>query len=151
MRIEDLMSRPPVTCHFNDPLNLVAHEMWDHDCGVLLVVNDDGKLIGVITDRDICMAAYTQGRPLDAILANSAMATHVISIRPDEKIADAERLMAKHQIRRLPVVDDDNRPVGVIALNDLARECARSDTDMENLASVLAAICQPRASTQQAA
>jgi len=151
MLVQDLMNQPPITCHVNDPLNLVAHQMWEHDCGALLVVNDEGKLVGMVTDRDICMAAYTQSRSLDAILVNSAMATHVISAHPDQGIAEIEQLMARYQIRRIPVVDDNGKPVGVISLNDLALECARSDTRMEQVATTLAAICQPRTPKQQAA
>lgn len=155
MLVQDLMSKPAITCHVNDVMNLVAHQMWNHDCGAIPVVNDDGKLVGMITDRDICMAAYTQSRALDAILVNSAMATHVISVRPHQTLAEVERLMAQHQLRRIPVVDDDHRPVGMISLNDLALECARPDTRMKlgtlGIASTLAAICQPRTSRHQAA
>lgn len=153
MLAQDLMSHPPVTCHMNDPLKLVAHEMWNHDCGALPVVNDEGKLVGMITDRDICMAAYTQSRSLDELLVNSAMATHVISARPDQSVAEVAQLMAQHQIRRLPVVDGDHKPVGVISLNDLAIEAVRPDTRMKqgtsSVAATLAAICRPRRPKRQ--
>lgn len=155
MFAQDLMSHPPLTCHVNDPLNLPAHEMWNHDCGAILVVNDEGKLAGMITDRDICMAAYTQNRSLDSILVNSAMAMHVISVTPHQTIAEVEELMTHHQIRRIPVVDGDNKPVGLISLTDLALECARPNTQMKlgslGVATTLAAICQPRTPRRRAA
>jgi CBS domain-containing protein len=155
MRAQDLMTSPAITCHVNDPLNSVAKKMWDADIGVLPVVNDDGKLTGMITDRDICMAAYTQGRPLDELLVNSAMAMHAITARPETFSGELEALMAKHQVRRIPIVDADNRPIGIVSLNDLAIECAQPDTRMKNgpakVAHTLAAICQHRAETQQAA
>ena len=155
MRAQDLMSHPAVTCNVNDPLSIAAHLMWEHDCGSLPVVREDGKLAGMITDRDICMAALTQGRRLDEILVNSAMAQHVISARPDQGIDDIEERLAEHQVRRIPVVDADNKPVGVLSMNDLAIECIQPDTRMEHgpakLAHMLAAICRPRTSKRRGA
>jgi CBS domain-containing protein len=148
MRAQDLMSHPAVTCHVNDPLTIPAHLMWDHDCGAIPVVRDDGKLAGMITDRDICMAAFTQGRRLDEILVNAVMAQHVISAQPDQTLDEIEQRMAAHQVRRLPVVDSDHKPVGVISMNDLAIESAQPDTRMKDrpskLVLTLAAICRPR-------
>lgn len=155
MRVQDLMSHPAITCDVNDDLNVPAKLMWDHDCGVILVVRGDGKLEGVITDRDICMAAYTQGRSLDQILVNSVMAKHVVSAHPDQKLGEVERMMAEHQVRRIPVVDEDNRPVGVLSLNDLALESVEPDTRMKDgvskVAHTLAAVCRPRVEEQVAA
>jgi CBS domain-containing protein len=155
MRVQDLMSHPAITCHVNDDLNVPAKLMWDHDCGVILAVRDDGKLAGVITDRDICMAAYTQGRSLDQMLVNSVMAKHVVSAHPDQKLGEVERMMAEHQVRRIPVVDDDNRPIGVLSLNDLALESVEPDTRMKDgvskVAHMLAAVCRRRVDKQVAA
>jgi CBS domain-containing protein len=155
MRVQDLMSHPALTCDVNDDLNVPAKLMWDHDCGVILVVRGDGKLEGVITDRDICMAAYTQGRSLDQILVNSVMAKHVVSAHPDQKLGEVERMMVEHQVRRIPVVDEDNRPVGVLSLNDLALESVEPDTRMKDgvskVAHTLAAVCRPRVEKQVAA
>jgi CBS domain-containing protein len=155
MRAQDLMSHPAVTCDVNDPLSIAAHLMWEHDCGAIPVVRDDGKLAGMITDRDLCMAAFTQGRRLDEILVNAVMARHVISVQPDQPIDEVARLMAEHQVRRLPVVDADLKPVGVISMNDLAIESAQPDTRMKGgpaqIARTLAAICQPRVPRRRAA
>ena len=155
MHVQDLMAHPAITCHVNDSLDDAAQKMWDHDCGVLPVVNDEGKVTGMITDRDICMAALTQGRPLHDVLVNLAMAKHVIAVGPDNTIGDVERLMAQHQIRRLPVLDAANRPLGVISLNDLAIEAVQPDTQMKHgiskVAHTLAAVCQPHAAIQHAA
>lgn len=155
MRVQDLMSHPAITCHVNDDLNVPAKLMWDHDCGVILVVRDDGKLAGLVTDRDICMAAYTQGRSLDQILVNSVMARHVFSAHPDQKLGEVERMMVEHQVRRIPVVDEDNLPVGVLSLNDLALESVEPDTRMKDgvskVAHTLAAVCKPRVEKQIAA
>jgi CBS domain-containing protein len=129
--------------------------MWDYDCGVLPVVNDEGKVTGMITDRDICMAALTQGRPLHELLVNLAMAKHVIAVAPEQTLGDVEQLMTRHQIRRLPVVDAANHPLGVISLNDLAIEAVQPDTRMKHgvskVAHTLATVCQRHVATQHAA
>lgn len=155
MHVQDLMTHPAVTCHVNDGLHDAAQKMWDHDCGVLAVINDEGKVTGMITDRDICMAALTQGRPLHELLVNLAMAKHVIAVGPEQTLAEVEQLMTRHQIRRLPVVDAANRPLGMISLNDLAIEAVHPDTRMKQgmskVAQTLAAVCQPHAVTQHAA
>ena len=155
MRAEDLMTSPAVTCHINDTLNVAARLMWDHDCGAIPVVRDDGKLAGIVTDRDICMAAYTQGRPLSAIPISSVMSEHVVSAHRDDKLGAIEQLMMKHQIRRIPIVDDGDTPIGMLTLNDLAIESARPNTRIKNavskIAQTLAAVCQPRTQRQQRA
>jgi predicted transcriptional regulator len=155
MRAQELMSHPAITCHVNDSLTRAAKLMWDHDCGVLPVVNDDGKLTGMITDRDICMAAFTQGRSLDEILVNSAMAKHVASAHPEQPLAEIEDLMARRQVRRIPIVDATDKPIGIISMNDLALECAQPDTRMKHgdvqITRTLAAICEHRPLGQQAA
>lgn len=147
MRIEELMSKPAITCGQDETLNTAAGLMWDHDCGAMPVVGDDGALVGLLTDRDICMAAYTQGRPLQAIPVSQAMARQVFSCHPDESIGAAESLMAEQRIRRLPVVDGEGRPVGLLSLNDVARDAASSRAGngaQREVARTLAAICQPR-------
>jgi CBS domain-containing protein len=155
MRARDLMTSPTITCHVNDPLAVAAARMWDADIGVVPVVNDDGKLTGVITDRDICMAAFTQGRALDMMLVNSAMARHVISASPDANLTEIEQLMAKHQVHRIPIVDDAGRPIGIVSMNDLAIEIAKPGSAMKHgpskLAHTLAAICKRRAQAPKAA
>jgi CBS domain-containing protein len=148
MRARDVMASPTITCHVNDPLDVAAQKMWDADIGVLTVVNDEGKLTGMITDRDICMAAYTQGRPLGELLVNAAMARHVVSAGPETDIADIEQLMSKHQIRRVPIVDAAGMPVGIVSMNDLVIESVQPDTAMKHgpskVADTLAAICEHR-------
>jgi CBS domain-containing protein len=148
MRAQDLMTDPIVSCHVNDTLHVAAMLMSDHDCGTVAVVRDDGSLAGIVTDRDIAMASYTRGRPLDEMLVNSAMSKHVISARPEQWIEEIEQLMCEHQIRRIPIVDAENRPIGILSLDDLAVESVQPDTEMRNgplkVAHVLAAICEHR-------
>jgi len=126
MGIEMWMSRPVVAVGLDADLGRAVQRMWDHDCGAVVVVDGDGRLAGIVTDRDACMAAYTQGRPLASIPVTTAMARDVASCRPDESAADVMQRLAERQIRRLPVVDAERRPIGVISLADLARATSAS-------------------------
>ncbi len=147
MRIKDVMSQPAVTCPVDATLEVPARLMWEFDCGMVPITGADGRLVGVITDRDICMAALTQGRALSDVPVTTAMAAPVVSCRAEDAIESAERLMRESQVHRVPVVDGDGRPVGVIATNDLARRAARarkSAVDHE-VVQTIAAVCQPRA------
>lgn len=149
--VEQLMVRDVRTCSAGDPLSVPAQIMWDHDCGCVPVVTDDGRLAGMVTDRDVCMAAYTQGAPLSQIQVSMAMARTVYAVKAGDALETAERLMQSRQVRRLPVVDDDGRLQGILSLSDIVRETqrqkalrARSVTP-DRLVTTLAAICQPRA------
>lgn len=147
MHIKDIMSHPVVSCPAASTLDQAARLMWEFDCGIIPVVNDDGRLAGIVTDRDICMAAYTQARPLASIPVSTAMAKQVIAVHSEDLIEQAEGSMRDHQIRRLPVLDTESRPVGMVSMNDLARlagRAKRSTVDRE-LVRTLAAVCQPRA------
>ena len=151
MQVKDIMSKPVVTCSLEDTLDHAARLMWEFDCGVVPVLDDQGHVAGVLTDRDICMAAYTQGKLLSAIPVRVAMASNVIAVHESDLIEQAEALMREHKIRRLPVFDHEDRPVGLLALNDLARLAARSrraGVDRE-LVKTLAALCEPRGATGQ--
>jgi len=126
MRIKDVMNHPVVTCPTGSTLDHAARLMWEFDCGIIPVVNSEGRLAGIVTDRDICMAAYTQGKPLQAISVETAMATDVATAHQGEGIETLEDVMRERRIRRLPVVDDENRPIGMVSLNDLARLAAHT-------------------------
>jgi CBS domain-containing protein len=151
MRIEQIMSQPAITCREDQTLSAAAGLMWDHDCGVVPIVGDGGVVVGMLTDRDICMAAYTQGKPLHAIPVSTAMASRVFSCHPEEPLEAAEALMAEKQVRRVPVVDAEGRPVGVLSLNDLVRraESARGEGTRREIVKTLAGVCQPRSGAVQ--
>jgi CBS domain-containing protein len=121
MRVRDIMSKPVITCAPHDTLADAAGLMWDNECGALPVV-EHGRLVGIITDRDVCMAAYNEGRLLVDIPVQRAMAAELVAkCKPGDTVTHAERLMSAHQVRRLPVVDEDGAAVGLLSLDDLAR------------------------------
>ena len=145
MTVGNLMSTGPVTCRPADTLATAAERMWQRDCGIVAVVDEQQRIVGLVTDRDICMAAWTKARPLADILVGSAMSETVHSVRPSDRVRDAAAVMREHQVRRLPVVENGGRLLGMLSLNDLAREASlRSDgVTTEEVASTLAAIGQP--------
>ena len=126
--------------------------MWDHDCGSIPIVDQDGRLRGIITDRDICMAAYTQGKPIQEIPVGAAMAAHVLVCHVDDSLEMAGQLMREGQVRRIPVIDNDGRPAGIVSLNDVTRAAAdqrRSTVDRE-VVETMAAVGEPRLPTERA-
>jgi len=148
MKVEQIMTRDVSTCRPQDSLSVAARMMWDHDCGCVPVVEGE-SVVGMITDRDVCMAAYTQGRSLGSIPVASAMSKQLHSCRSDESIMVAERTLRLHRVRRLPVVDADGRLVGILSLNDIAREAAREhdpivrEVSPEGFTETFAEICEP--------
>ncbi len=146
MHVRDVMSHPAITCPVDSALDAAARLMWEYDCGVVLVVSDDGRLGGIVTDRDICLAAYMHHKPLHLIPLAKAMVKPVISVHEEDGAESAEQLMRENRIRRLAVVDAAGRPVGVLSLDDLAQlalQEARADRDRE-LVRTLAAVGGPR-------
>lgn len=115
-----LMSQTLYSCSPSDSLNVAAQLMWDHDSGVVPVVEANGKLCGIITDRDICMAAYTQGKLLTSARVGDVMSRPVQTCQPQDSLDRVATIMAGAQVRRLPVVDTDGCPVGIISLSDIA-------------------------------
>ncbi|HET8947457.1 MAG TPA: CBS domain-containing protein [Candidatus Polarisedimenticolia bacterium] len=147
MRIGDIMTRPVAVCRPEDTLEEAARLMWECDCGFVPVVDEQNRVAGTVTDRDICMAAYTKGKALRDLRVAETMAREVFWSREEDDIEQAERMMADKQVRRLPVLDRDHRPVGVVSLGDLARLAARVKSGRggeREVASSLAEISRPR-------
>lgn len=150
MKISQIMNRTVKSCRPDDRLSTAAGSMWDNDIGCLPVVDNDGAVVGVITDRDVCMAAYTQGSPLHVIAVASAMSHIVYSCLDSDSIISAEEVMRSHRVRRLPILDRDGLLTGILSLNDLAIEAERQQTKQarelseREVAVTLAAVCAHR-------
>jgi len=154
MKIEQLMTRPAVSCRIDQTAEEAACVMWEYDCGCVPIVRsgDEGAdvLVGMITDRDICMAAYTQGRRLAEIPLVSAMASDLASCLPEDSVATALGIMETRQLHRLPVVDPEGRLIGIVSLSDLAQEASRErnrpkkEIPTPRIGEVVQAIAMPR-------
>ena len=151
LRAGDLMQRDVRACTPEDALSEPARIMWERDCGCVPVVSSDGsgRVVGMITDRDICMAAYTSGGRISQMRVKDTMATRVHSCRPEDPVSEAEHIMQSAQVRRLPVVDADGHLRGILSLADLAESAAglrapAAAVSAAEVALTLEAICRPR-------
>src|SRR5258708_2351830 len=124
--VGQVMTRGARTCGPDDSLSRAAQVMWEGDCGCVPVVDADGKAIAMITDRDVCVAAFTRDLAPSKMLVSSAASRRLVTIREEDTLETAGSLMSRHQIRRLPVVDSKGRLVGVLSMNDLARHAHSS-------------------------
>lgn len=149
MHVSDVMSCLVATCRPHDTLDRAAQIMWDEDCGCVIVVDDNDRAIGVLTDRDAAFAAWSQGKSLHDIQVGSAMASALVVCSPRESIARVHELLREHQVHRLPVVDDTGALVGVISLADLIQAAERlpatkKKTAAQELHATAATITRPR-------
>jgi CBS domain-containing protein len=149
MQVEHLMTKQVKSCSPEDTLDRAAHLMWEGDCGCLPVVTGNGinRVVGVITDRDICMSALFQGKPLRDLHVSAAMAKQLLACSPRDALSAVESTMRRARVRRLPVIDDRGALIGIIALADLAREAVRThgatnkSVSEGHVGDTLAAIC----------
>jgi len=145
MNIDNIMSRDVKSLSSSANLNQAAQIMWEADCGALPIMDDNNKLTGMLTDRDILMAAYTQGAKLADISVDSAMAKVTFTCKANDDIQQALDTMQSKQIRRLPVVDDEERLIGILSLNDAGIAFKNKlGVKADQVASALASICEHR-------
>lgn len=146
MKVQQLMTRDVRACKPGDSLGHAAQIMWETDCGCVPVVDDEGRAVAMLTDRDVAMAALTRGVTLHEMRVASASSSRLVVARPGDELATAEQLMREFQVRRLPVVGDDGRLLGVLSINDLVRRGQGKDgASAEGLVKTLAAVCTPPA------
>ena len=150
MKIEDIMTRDVRGCLADDSLATAAQIMWENDCGAVPVTDADSRVIGIITDRDLAMAAHLQGVALRASRVSSAMARDVKCCSPRDTPATVQALMQQHKIRRVPVVDEQKRLLGIVSLGDIAYAMAAEQTlggdgmTWTAVAHTLARVSEPR-------
>lgn len=118
--VSSLMETHVRTCRPDEPLSRAAQLMWETDCGVVPVVAED-EVVGLLTDRDICMATYTQGKAPEALRVDSAMSKEVFGCLPDDSIGAALTSMGAKRVRRLPVMNAERRLLGILSLADVIR------------------------------
>jgi CBS domain-containing protein len=118
-RIRDVMTPSPRTVQASSPAVEAAKLMQQADAGMIPVVDDD-RLMGTVTDRDIVMRVVAAGKDPQSTTAGEIASSDVVTVEPDQDLDEALSLMARHQIRRLPVIED-GRLVGVLAQADVAR------------------------------
>ncbi len=120
MRVRDAMTLSPATCEPTTPLRLVAQLMSDHDCAAI-PVTDSGRLVGIITDRDITVRGVALHGDVSLHSAHDCMSSPVIAIAPDDAIEKAISLLTENAIHHLPVIDEKGKLLGILAQSDIGR------------------------------
>jgi CBS domain-containing protein len=139
----DIMTDSPAVCTPDTPAQDAARLMQDNDCGSIPVVEsrDSMKLIGIVTDRDLALRVLGRGMGPEAKV-REAMTRNVSSVKQDADLNEVERLMSGQQVRRIPVVDGQDRLVGIVAQADLARE--QGVVGSKDFGRVMEKISEPR-------
>ena len=132
MRVSEVMTHDPVCCIRTTSVMNAVGMLREFDIGFLPVIDDlwTRKLIGVVTDRDLCLAALGERHDPTLTTVEDRMATDLVTCTPDMDIQESLASMAEHQIRRLPVVDQDNRVRGIVGISDLIRHNAADPRDI---------------------
>lgn len=122
MKVREAMTPNPITCLPTDSAQHVASLLCDHDVGSIPVVvdRDSGKLLGMITDRDLCCSVVASGLDPKKTTIEKFISLNPVTCREGENLDSCERLMQEHQIRRIPIVDGEARIIGIVSQADLA-------------------------------
>ncbi len=143
MRVNDVMTQPPISCSRTTSLRNATRILRESDVGFLLVVDElwSRKLMGVVTDRDLCLTGLGEEHDPTLTTVEDCMATEVVTCTPDTDITQIVALMAEHKVRRVPVVDRDHNVRGVIGIYDLITHRAVAAADISWL---LSRIMEPK-------
>ncbi len=125
--IREMMTANPKTVRGEDPVAEAARIMRDEDAGVVPIVDGD-RVVGIVTDRDVAIRLVADGRDPQSTTVREIASEDLVTIDPDQNLDEALRLMARHQVRRLPVVEEDGRLVGILAQADVARQGDDAET-----------------------
>lgn len=125
MKVREIMTGDADACEATATLADAAAIMWQRDCGVVPIVGAEKKVIGMITDRDICMSVWMQNRQASSIKIGEIMSGKIVVCRADDEAESVLKKMKKRQLRRLPVVDENNVLLGVVSLSDFLRSAGK--------------------------
>lgn len=153
MRVEEVMTREVSYCTPGTNAAAAAEIMWTRDCGILPVLEDSGRVAGVVTDRDLFIALGTRNRSASDLPVGEIMHREPSACAPEDDVRNALKTMAQQRVHRLPVVDQSGALKGILSMNDVILQ-AKAETDgvfKDDVIRTLKAICghQPRKSTQQ--
>ncbi len=119
MKVKDIMTSSAVCCGPETNVGAAVECMWNRNCGMLPVVDANKKLAGVVTDRDICIALGTRNRLPGDLTVGEIATREVFTCKPNDDIHEALEIMAKKQVRRLPVVDKESVSLGILSMDDI--------------------------------
>ena len=143
MRARDIMTKDPQCCRREETARRAAEVMRDYDCGVIPVIDEGRRVVGIITDRDLAIRAIAAGKSVDTRLSE-LMTPMASTCFADDDLRDVERKMVELQVRRIPIVDAGGRCLGIISQADIARAAGRdSSVSEEEIALVVEQISEP--------
>ncbi len=145
MKVQDVMTSNVISCRPETNLAAAGGMMWDNNCGALPIVDEAGRVIGIITDRDIAIAVATRGQLASEITVGEVMSGKVISCSLDEDIKSALEKMGQGRVRRLPVINREGILQGILSLDDTAihaQEGKRSELSYEDVVTTYRAISE---------
>ena len=148
MKVKELMTPNAKAIWLTESLSDAAKLMWDNDCGVLPIIKDGRKVIGMITDRDICMALAMRDTNPSHVSVEEVMTGQVYSVSPEDEIGQALQAMQEHKIRRLPVVNPEGELEGILSMNDIvlnartSKGAAAGAIKYDDVVKTYQAICQ---------
>lgn len=147
MKVKDVMTPDAKAIWITESLADAAREMWENDCGVLPIIKDGRKVVGILTDRDICMAAAIRDRTPSHISVEEVMNNKVYSATPEEDVAEALQMMREYKIRRLPVLNAEGELQGIVSMNDIvlkakAKNGKKAEIDYADVVKTYQAICE---------
>ncbi len=147
--IREIMATSPISCGKNETIQSVVSNMSKSNIGFLPVVDESKKVIGTITDRDVCLAIGKSNKPVHELKVHEVMNKNTHLIRQEEDVASALRIMRTNKVGRLPVVDTDNHLKGIVSLTRIARKIKDSQdkaeleyAGKENVINTLSAIAE---------
>lgn len=154
MKVKEVMTKEVKTCAPETDLAAVAKLMWMRNCGVLPVVGERRQVVGMITDRDICIATGCRRRDPATILVREVITWKVYSCSPEADLCEALQIMQRKQVRRLPVIDSAGKLCGVLSMNEVAlkvRPDAKApDPGAQEILATLKSICAHRTKSGEA-
>ncbi|MBI4460211.1 MAG: CBS domain-containing protein [Acidobacteria bacterium] len=146
MQVQDVMVREAKSCRLDTNLAAATEIMWVNDCGALPVLDGGGKVVGMITDRDICIAVGTRNRLPSEIAVSEVAPQKVFTCGPNDEIHRALKTMQLQKVRRLPVTSGDGKLKGILCLDDVTRNAKHSNAlSYEDVVETLRAVCEHRA------
>lgn len=144
MKVQDAMTSDVGFCRSDDNLATAAHIMWEKDCGAVPILDAENRLAGMITDRDVCIAVGTRGKSASEIGVAEFCRENIIACAPDDKLKAALKKMAKNQIKRLPVVSQNGKLIGIISLTDVLLKTDEDKKLRKKIVSALTEISKPQ-------
>lgn len=150
MKVKEIMTQDVKACGPETNLAAVTEILWRNNCGALPVLDSAGKLVGILTDRDICIALGTRNRRASELAAGDVAVRTVFTCKPGDEIHEALKMMREHQVRRVPVVSD-GALAGILCLDDIMLHAEKADgkktagVSYEDAVTTMKAICQRRA------